>query len=784
MAAAFLHYFNFSSTMVHSFPSQPAALRPVDRQRGSAFYLHKLVAFVLLLAGMGASHAALAQTFYDNAIVVTQQPSGSSATTVPYAGKRTDAPYNTYTRLGNNSASPIVVTPALGTYDLNNNSQLKIAGGSLIVSPAGRGTTYNGAQLNYRVYLTGSTQVPAYSVLNFTPAGTDSFGDPIFRNDNANVDLLSGLINGGNYTVDVQFSLVVDDGSNVSSVTDPSNASYTLTFYVTPPPVTPAGGTTTWQSTTANGGSTDWTLASNWSNGVPSATSNAVIPAKTNSDLVYPILNDPTVTYAVNNLTLRGNTSSDAAQMTIGTATLRVFGNINQPAGGLAGNTINNPGVMDPIRNSTLILAGADQIITGQLAVADIVVAGSGVKSVINILTPTNMLAFRPTSVTNGVIIQSAAQDASNGSVVTVFDTTKNSYLALLSSSSVSAIPGDAETNTSYVKGVMRADRSLTNGVTSNFGNIGLDLTPNHTPGLIIVYRVVGDPLTGPLASGAVPTKRFYQIQGDDNSANSGFRNSSLTAVFHYLNSADELNGIQESNLTLFSALQNGAPFTPAYGTLNQANKTVTRVALPSFPNFYLTLGDRTRPLPVSLTVFTATAAGVDANLAWTTATEKNSSGFEVQVSTNGTSYRKIAFVASKSPDSQQQQNYSFVDTEAGKTGTRYYRLRQIDLDGTESFSPVRTVNFSGNILANVTTAYPNPFTSYVDLNIDAATVGTAPVRVQLLDLTGRVVREQVVSVENASLRLNSLDGLRSGMYLAKVSLPNGTTETLRIQKQ
>lgn len=768
--------------MVHNFLSLPAASRPVDRQRGSAL-LRKLAAFVILLAGLGASHASLAQDFYNDAITLTQKPTGGSTSTQNYKGSALDSPYSGYTAMGNTSSSPTVTAPDLGTYDLNNSSTLILSSGFLNVSKPGRGRSYPSAQVNYRVYLTGTT-APAYSILNLAAAGSDANGDPIFQNNGAGVDLLSGLVNGGNYTVDVQFSVNVSVNGSISSFTDPSNSSYTLAFYVTPPPVTPTGGTTTWQSTTANGGSTDWLLASNWSNGVPTATSNAVIPPKNNSAIVYPVLNNPTATYAVKNLTLQGNTGSSAAQLTIGTATLSVYGNINQPAGGMAGNTINNPGVMDPIRNSTLILAGADQIITGQLLVADIVVAGSGIKSVINILTPSNMLAFRPTSVTDGVIIQSAAQDTGNGTVTTVFDTTKNSYIALLSNSSVSSIIGDAETNTSYVKGVMRADRTLTTGVTNTFGNIGLDLTPNHTPGLIIVYRVVGDPLTGPLASGAVPTKRFYQIQGDDNSANSGFRNSNLTAVFHYLNSADELNGIQEQNLTLFSALQNGAPFTPAYGTLNQADKTVTRIALPSFSNFYLTLGDRTRPLPVSLTAFSATAAGVNANLAWTTASEKNSSGFEVQVSTTGSDYRKIGFVASKSPNSQQQQNYAFVDTETGKTGTRYYRLRQLDLDGTESFSPVRTVSFNGSILATAVTAYPNPFTSYIDLNIDAAMAGTAPVRVQLIDMTGRVVREQVISVENASLRVNALDALRSGLYLAKISLPNGATQTLRIQKQ
>jgi hypothetical protein len=774
--------------MVHNFPSVLADTLPVNRQRSTAPYLRKLVAFVMLLTGLGASRAALAQTFYNDAVVIAKQPTGGSLANTSYAGKQSYDPYKSYTRLGNNSSSPTVVTPNLGTYDLNGNSQLKLAGGSLTVSQPDPivGNSYPGAQISYRVYLTG-TPAPAYSNVIMPAVGNDSRGAVAFSTNSANIDVLSGLVNGGNYTIDVQFSLLVDDGSgSVSAVTDPSNSSYTLAFFVTPPPVTPAGGTTTWQSTTANGGSTDWLLASNWSNGVPSATSNAIIPPKNNSAIVYPVLNNPNpaTPYAVNNLTLQGNTGSSAAQLTIGTATLSVYGNINQPAGGLAGNTIGVTGVANAALNSTLILAGADQIITGQLLVADIIVAGSGIKSVINIVTPSNTLSFRPTSASAGVIIQSAAQDTGSGAVVTVFDTTKNSYIALLSNSTVSLVPGDSETNTSYVKGVMRADRNLTNGSTNTFGNIGLDLTPNHTPGLIVVYRVVGDPLTGPLASGAVPTKRYFQIQGDDNSSNTGFTGSNLTATFHYLNSTDELNGIQEQNLTLFSALQNGAPFTPAYGTLNQADRTVTRVALPSFSNFYLTLGDRTRPLPVSLTAFSATVVGANVNLAWTTATEKNSAGFDVQVSTTGTNYRKIGFVASKSPNSQQQQNYTYVDTEAGKTGTRYYRLRQFDLDGTESFSPVRTASFTGNALATTTSAYPNPFTSYVDLNIDAATAGNAPVRVQLLDMTGRIVREQMVLVENASLRLSALDALNTGLYLAKVSLPNGTTQTLRIQKQ
>ena len=381
--------------------------------------------------------------------------------------------------------------------------------------------------------------------------------------------------------------------------------------------------------------------------------------------------------------------------------------------------------------------------------------------------------------------MQSASQDNSSGTIVTVFDTTGNSYIQLVSSSTISMVPGQSETATSYIKGVTRAARQLVAGVKNTFGNIGLDLTANHTPGSIFVYRVVGDALTGPVASNAVPIKRQYKIVGDDNSESAATAGSTLDVVFHYLDSQDERNGIMESNLTMFRSKVNGAPYTPVRGTLDENGNTVTRLALPSLTTFFLTLGDRTNPLPVSLTAFTATRNNKSAVLAWTTASELNNTGFEVQVSTNGTTFRKLAFVASQNSNSNQKLEYTYTDTEAGKTGIRYYRLRQIDIDGKEAFSPVRTLSFDGAVATTVgLAAYPNPFTDNVAFNLDETVLGNGVARVQLIDMAGRTVREQNLSLENAGLSIQGLDGLRSGLYLARITLPNGTTQTVRIQKQ
>jgi hypothetical protein len=762
--------------------------------------LHRLVAFMLLLGSIGASSKVAAQSasINNDAITLTVQPTGQAAKTGQnYAGSRNSSLYKSYTQLGQSSKNTISV-PQLGTFDLNGNSNLIITGASLNGFVTTEETVVDATRLQYRVYLSGTAPAakPSYTNVTFTTTQTTPSPGSYSGVSNAiNIDLISGLISGGTYVLDIRFQADATSTDNSVSPAETSSATFTdlgagdyflANFSVTAPLVAPAGSTTVWQSTTATGGSTDWLLASNWSNGVPTASSNAVIPAKTNSSIVYPILDNPSAKYEVNNLTLQGNTGSSAAQMSINIATLTVYGNISQPAKGLTGNIINRSGVADDKQNSTIILAGADQIITGQLLVSDIIIAGSGVKSIINILIPSNTLSFRPADPAKGVIVQSAAFDEFSGAVTPVFDTTGNSIINLVSTSSISVASGDGETDVSYVKGVMRADRGLVGGVQNKFGNIGLDITANHSPGNIFVYRVVGDPLTGPLAAGAVPTKRYYQIVGDDNSANANTSGSRLNVVFHYLDSSDELNGIQESNLNLFSAQQNGAPFRQIYGTLDAVNNVVTRDGIASTPNFYLTLGDITKPLPVTLTAFAAVRTGANALVSWTTATELNNKGFNVQVSADGTTFRTLGFVDSKLVNSSQALNYTYTDKEAGKSGTRYYRLEQVDVDGKVNYSPVRAVSFDGAAATSVAlVAYPNPFSNTVGLTLEGVSVANGTLAsVKLVDMTGRTVRDQQLAINGASLSLGDLSDLRSGLYLAKVTLPDGSTKTVRIQRQ
>lgn len=731
-------------------------------------------------------HSASAQRFTSDSLSIAYSTTGVTTTTQLYYGKG-GTPV-----LGGASGGGLI---ASGIDPFNSAGTLAITSIGDRLNPSG--TTAINSSFYYRVYLQGTSlaNMPTYTKVVLNGSVSNNTSKAIYGSSQS-IDLLTTPRNtgGGTYVLDVYYDFNWQDGGDAGTVNDKASGPstpYSATFTVAAPINTPTGSVTTWQSTT----STAWFLASNWSNGVPTATSDAIIPENTQgTNIIFPVLNSLARPYRVRNLTLNGTTNSGRAQITIQQAVLRVYGNIQQLSGGLVGTNTGNVGVLDSTQNSRLVLLGSNQFITGRLSVPDVIVSGTGIKSVANELRPTNILAFVPTT-SSGVIVQSASsKQNADGTTSYVFDTTGNSLINLGSTGSISSEVIGRETNVSYIKGIASASRPLQLdgngvGIQETFGNIGLDFTPNHTATLVTVQRIIGDPLLGPTTPSPrvtpVPIKRQYSISGDDNSGSVATAGSSNDVVFHYLDSEYELNTIMEPNLTMFRTNTGAAPYTPLGGNLDQTANTVSLVAQPSLPNYFLTLGDKTNPLPVSLVAFTATRTSNDAVLNWVTASEKHNTGFEVQVSTDGATFRKLAFIASQNPNSNQKLVYTYTDTEIAKSGVRYYRLRQIDTDETEAFSPVRAVSFSGAASAATALAgYPNPFTNKLDFNLDATTVGNGVANIQLVDMTGRIVLEQTMKVANASLTLTGLDGLRSGLYLAKVTLPDGTVQKVRVQKQ
>lgn len=114
-------------------------------------------------------------------------------------------------------------------------------------------------------------------------------------------------------------------------------------------------------------------------------------------------------------------------------------------------------------------------------------------------------------------------------------------------------------------------------------------------------------------------------------------------------------------------------------------------------------------PLPVSLVSFQAAyrANPTGVLLSWRTASELNNAGFGVERSLNGRTFTRLAFVTSTGGTSSRPQDYSLASP---YVGAAYYRLRQQDLDGKATFSPVV---YMRDVTQPATLAvFPNPTTS------------------------------------------------------------------------
>ena len=762
------------------------------RQRSFFRFLLPLFA---IFAGLTQQAMAQGPALDDVELIFSQKPTAApSATTVHYAGNGAlDAPYNGYTKLGSTSPAPSTTAPSLGTYDIDTggSSMLVLTGTSVVAEPVTvRGVTSTPvtANLRYRVYLTGTSagSLPAFTTVNLNNAGPfPTFPAATLFNKTLNVNLLTGLLSGGTYIVEATF-----DSDYSNGVTQPAiGNTYTATFDVTAPAITPPGGTTTWISQS----STNWTSASNWSNGVPNRFSNAIIPEKTtgNTNTVTPILNLPTPDlYEVLTLTLNGASNSTRALLRVGPttggatlgATLNVYGDINNYSAGILAPAIGvgYEGVSDANQNSTVYLRGGNQILRGVLDVADLRIGGTGVKGVVNTVNVNNTMVFMP-----GVaaLVRTVTEiPGPNGTSTFTLNTTKTASVQLNGTLVSIGSSASSERNDAYIEGVTVAQRSQPiAGQTYTYGNIGLDITTNNTfTSLVTITRTVGDPLNAPTFPGRTPypVKRQYGVSGEVNNAP-----NVSTIVFHYLDSADELNGnTDENQLVIFRATNNGPPYAPVGGVADPSLNTVTQSGVRNINT--ITLGSKNNPLPVTIASFDAKRVGADAYISWTSAQEINSKGYNVQVSTNGSEYRDLGFVASTSPNSSSARSYSFTDTEKNKVGVRYYRLQQVDVDGKSSYVTPRTVTFEGKATASGVLAYPNPFTYEMRLSLNSAVSGEALVRIT--DMTGRFIAQRQLAVSTGAndVSVQDVANLKSGIYILTVSLPSGETKSMKVVKQ
>jgi hypothetical protein len=185
--------------------------------------------------------------------------------------------------------------------------------------------------------------------------------------------------------------------------------------------------------------------------------------------------------------------------------------------------------------------------------------------------------------------------------------------------------------------------------------------------------------------------------------------------------------------------------------------------------------------LPVDLTYFSAEKNGANVDLNWQTASEVNSAYFEIQRSVDGVNFETISSLEAAGY-SNSLINYSFVD-ESPARGLNYYRIKEVDSDGTTQFSDVAVVDYvTGNALLQLA-MYPNPMEENAILNFEMPSAGNA--KIEVFDALGKVVFSKESSfVEGGnSVVLSELD-LSTGNYFVRVLAQNSLSETVHFTKK
>ena len=160
---------------------------------------------------------------------------------------------------------------------------------------------------------------------------------------------------------------------------------------------------------------------------------------------------------------------------------------------------------------------------------------------------------------------------------------------------------------------------------------------------------------------------------------------------------------------------------------------------------------------PVKLSSFTAVRSKQVVSLNWNTEFELDAKEFIVERA-EGTEFRSVGTIKSNG-NSTVRKSYAFNDKNEN-AGTTYYRLKNVDLNGSFTYSEIRTVKGYGAV--NNVTVFPNPAHSSSNVSLVGVTANSS---IQLLDFSGKILK----TVNSTSTNSFDLTGVKNGTYLIRI---------------
>lgn len=362
-----------------------------------------------------------------------------------------------------------------------------------------------------------------------------------------------------------------------------------------------------------------------------------------------------------------------------------------------------------------------------------------------------NQTGTAPVLLSNYVATQGVATVASG-----VFSTTQmQSYLQDGSYGvnifSYGAPPTVTEGNSYIIKGQIQQYLGNTEVVPSSYSDLidnGVSTMPTYT---VVTAAAL-------LASPETYEGRYIAVQYLNKSTGTW---PTTAANATLIMSADA--GVSSLNLYIISSTSIWTNPEPAWpkdikGIFYQINASPTYSLAPRYYSDIAANGS----LPVELTTFTAMARGKKVELKWSTATEVNNSGFDVEKMV-GDTWIKIGFVSGNGT-SNVKNDYSYNDNVA-VSGSYSYRLKQIDRDGKYEYSNTVEATIADIKTFDLSQNYPNPFNPATVINYQLPVGGQVALKVY--NMLGKEVATLVNETKEAGAHSIKFDGskLSSGIY-------------------
>jgi hypothetical protein len=186
--------------------------------------------------------------------------------------------------------------------------------------------------------------------------------------------------------------------------------------------------------------------------------------------------------------------------------------------------------------------------------------------------------------------------------------------------------------------------------------------------------------------------------------------------------------------------------------------------------------GNNQNPLPVELVSFTGACDEGIINLTWQTASEFNSSHFDVEKSRDGENWQLLTTLPSAGT-SNELITYQSTD-QNGTEGNNYFRLRQVDIDGTEKLYDPINVSCS-EVTTGYFSSFPNPSGSAFQVVVNnKELIGTCTLN--MVDASGKVIEQRTIDVKEGINLFVINQELNPGIYFLNISNGSKSTPVLR----